>query len=219
VSALQLIIFDCDGVLVDSERICNRVLADLLVEHGASITFAETVDMFIGKSLPQTLSVAGMLLGERMPSDFRAKLAERTRSALESQLCAVSGVREVLAALKLPYCVASNGNRAKMTLTLSLTGLLRLFEGRMFSSDDVAQPKPAPDLFLRAALSLGARPENCLVIEDTPTGVMAGKAAGMQVYGFVGLTPIAKLAAAKPTGIIHSMLEVLTLPGVPSSAA
>jgi HAD superfamily hydrolase (TIGR01509 family) len=133
--------------------------------------------MFNGKSLLQTLSAAARLLGERVPSDFRARLAGRTRSGIESQLRAVHGVREVLAALKLPYCVASNGTRAKMTLTPSLTGLLRLFKGRMFSSDDIAHPKPAPDLFLRAALLLGARPENCLVIEDTPTGVIAPPAA------------------------------------------
>jgi beta-phosphoglucomutase-like phosphatase (HAD superfamily) len=147
VSALQLIIFDCDGVLVDSERICNGVLADLLVDHGAPIILAETVDVFIGKSLPQTLSAAARLLGERVPSDFRARLAERTRSGFESQLCAVHGVQEVLAALKLPYCVESNWNRAKMTLKLSLTSLLKLFEGRMFSSEDIAHLKPAPDLF------------------------------------------------------------------------
>jgi HAD superfamily hydrolase (TIGR01509 family) len=123
------------------------------------------------------------------PPDFSSRLVQRTRSVLENHLTAVSGVEEVLNSLSVPYCVASNGNRANMTFTLEHTGLLHRFQGRMYCAEDVAAPKPAPDLFLHAARESKVTPERCVVVEDTPTGVVAARAAGMRAYGFAGLTP------------------------------
>ncbi len=210
-SDVGLVIFDCDGVLVDSERASNQVLADLLCEIGIELTFEETVETFIGKNLDQTLQKAQEMLGRPPPVDFLDEFKRRGKQAFDKGLSPVPGAVEVLSVLPVPYCVASNGDRAKMQFTLSKTGLLPRFEGRMFSSEDVAAPKPAPDLFLHAANSLGASPGMCVVVEDTPGGVMAARAAGMRVYAYAGLTPRSKLLAAGPTGMIDALPELLPI--------
>lgn len=212
-SDVDLVIFDCDGVLVDSERASNQVLARLLSEIGVRLTFEETVENFIGLSLPQTLQRAEELLGGPPPENFLPELKRRTRRRFETELAPVPGAEEVLSTLPVPYCVASNGNRAKMLFTLSKTGLLHRFDRRMFSAEDVAVPKPAPDLFLHAADTLGARPENCIVVEDTPGGISAARCAGMRVYAYAGLTPRSKLLSAGPTGVIRSLPELLPIVG------
>lgn len=207
--SIDLVIFDCDGVLVDSERVSNRVLATLLSEIGVRLSFDETVENFIGKTLDQTLQRVEELRGSPPPDDFLPELKRRTKQGLEADLSAVPGAEEVLSLLPVPYCVASNGDRAKMRFTLSKTGLLPRFERRMFCAEDVAAPKPAPDLFLFAASSLGARPENCIVVEDTPGGVRAARSAGMRVYAYPGLTPRAMLLEARPTDTVDSLQDLL----------
>jgi HAD superfamily hydrolase (TIGR01509 family) len=210
-SPRSLLIFDCDGVLVDSERLSHAVLQQMLSELGVELSHEDTVLRFIGTSLPVCLARVGELLGAPPPADFRERFARRTRAAFEAGLTVVPGVVELLSALSTPYCVASNGNRAKVDFTLGHTGLLPRFDGRIFTADDVANPKPAPDLFLHAARMLGADAAHTVVIEDTPTGIAAAKAAGMRAIGFAAMTPGARLAAAGADAIARTMGELRAL--------
>jgi HAD superfamily hydrolase (TIGR01509 family) len=207
----QLVIFDCDGVLVDSERLCNQAMADELALLGVELTLRETIDQFIGRSMPQCLQVVEGLLGAPPPADFGVRLAVRTRAALEHSLQPVEGVGAVLDGLVVPFCVASNGNLAKMHFTLGHTRLLPRFEGRLFSADGVARPKPAPDLFLHAARHFAADASRCVVVEDTPTGIAAARAAGMLTVGFAGLTPRASLVDAGAHQITDTMAQLPAL--------
>ena len=191
-----LLIFDCDGVLVDSERLAHEVLCEMLAEVGISLTLREAFDRFMGSSTEKCLAVLHELLGDAPPADFMTRYGERSSAAFRAGLSPVDGITPLLEALTLPYCVASNGPREKMRFTLGHTGLLPRFEGRLFSAQDVQRPKPAPDLFLHAARTLGAAPAQCVVIEDSPTGVAAARAAGMTVYGFAAMTDPARLEAA-----------------------
>ena len=204
----NLVIFDCDGVLVDTERVSNQVMADLMAEQGLALGFDAAVEHFIGRSTAHCLAIAETLLGRALPPDLAEQYERRTQSAFERRLEAIPGIEEVLESLSLPFCVASNGERAKMRFTLGRTGLLRWFEGRVFSAEDVARPKPEPDLFLHAAQVCGAAAARCVVVEDTPTGVRAARAAGMAVIGFAGLTPVAHLREAGAQTIIQRMSEL-----------
>ena len=204
-----LVIFDCDGVLVDSERLSHGVMQAMLAERGVALSFDETVDRFIGTSLAVCLARVGELLGGAPPADFRAEFAWRTEAAFAAGLRTVPGVEQVLDSLITPYCVASNGNRAKVDFTLGHTGLLPRFAGRTFTADDVLHPKPAPDLFLFAARSMGAAPARTTVVEDTPTGIAAARAAGMRCIGFAAMTPAARLAGAD--AVVTTMAEVQAL--------
>jgi HAD superfamily hydrolase (TIGR01509 family) len=192
----SLIIFDCDGVLVDSEVITSRVFAAMLDELGIQVTVDEIFENFVGKSTVQCLEIIAGLLGGPPPVDFIEQYHKRTSVALRSELKAVEGVEIALDSLDVPYCVASNGTHEKMRTTLGITGLLPRFEGKIFAVTDVAQGKPAPDIFLYAAGKMGASPTSCAVIEDTPTGVIAAVAAGMRVYGYCAHTPSRMLIAA-----------------------
>jgi HAD superfamily hydrolase (TIGR01509 family) len=210
-TGLHLIIFDCDGVLVDSERLSHRVLVDMLAELGVELGFDDVLERFIGSSLPRCLEFVGQLLGRPAPADFQSRFAQRTKEAFAQALQPVAGIEELLAWLPVPCCVASNGNRAKMNFTLGHTGLLARFQGRMYSVEDVAQPKPAPDLFLHAARSLGAEPARCVVVEDTPTGIAAARAAGMRAFGFAAMTPAPRLRQAGADAVFSSMGELREL--------
>ena len=216
-SVPALVIFDCDGVLVDSERLSHNVLREMIFEMGGiSLTFDEAVARFMGASLPTCVARVGELLGRAPPDDFLAQFGARTRRAFEADLKAVPGVEHVLdtlsAATRTLFCVASNGNHAKVNFTLGLTGLLPRFgKGRIFTADDVVHPKPAPDLFLHAARTLGAPPEHTTVVEDTATGVAAAKAAGMRAIGFCAMTPAERLRAAGADVVVGTMDEVRLL--------
>ena len=209
----ELIIFDCDGVLVDTERVNNQVMADLVGELGLEMSFAEAVELYIGKSTEDCLRITEERLGRPVPGDLHTRWVARTRALHARELQAVSGIRELLAALTRPFCVASNGEHAQIRHNLGLTGLLPWFEGRMFSAEDVARPKPAPDLFLHAAQRCGAVAERCLVIEDTPTGVRAARAAGMTVLGFAGLTPGERLLEAGAHAVFKVMADLAQVCG------
>ena len=208
---LQLVIFDCDGVVVDSERISHAVLVEMLAELGVRLSLEEAFDRFIGASEPKTLKIIASLIGHEPPSDMAAQFAERSQAAFLKTLTAVPGVEEVLSALVQPYCVASNGSRKKVNFTLGHTGLIDRFPDRIFSAEEVANPKPAPDLFLHAAHSLGAVPARCLVIEDTPRGIMAARAAGMFAVGFCAMTPAYRLREAGAHEVFASMAELPNL--------
>jgi HAD superfamily hydrolase (TIGR01509 family) len=179
----DLVIFDCDGVLVDSEPLSNQAFADCLAEIGFDIGYDEVVRRFVGRSNASCLAEVEAEIGQPLPEDFAEHVLRRTLAALE-EVQPVPGVREALEALEHPFCVASSGDPRKMRLTLGKTGLLPFFEGRMFSAVEVAHGKPAPDLFLHAAASLGASPRRCIVIEDSLPGIQAARAAEMQVLGF-----------------------------------
>ena len=214
-----MVIFDCDGVLVDSERLTHQVVVDMLAERGVSLSFEEAVDRFIGMSMANGVVQMTDLLGGALPAEFLPEMGRRTRAAFRAGLTSVPGIEAVLDGLdrlpSRPFCVASNGNHAKVNFTLGHTDLLPRFTGqttvRIFTADDVAHPKPAPDLFLLAARTLGADPARTTVVEDTPTGVKAAKAAGMRAIGFAAMTPAGRLQAAGADAIARSMAEVAAL--------
>jgi HAD superfamily hydrolase (TIGR01509 family) len=192
----QLVIFDCDGVLVDSEPIANRTLGQMLRELGLDLTHEDIFQNFVGYSLPHCLRVIEAMLGRQPPENFLRDLQARTFTAFKTELRAMPGIEEALDRLGLPFGVASSGDHEKMNTTLGITGLLPRFVGRIFSVTQVARGKPAPDVYLFAARQLGAEPSACVVVEDTPPGVQAGVAAGMTVFGFCAHTPEHKLRAA-----------------------
>jgi len=209
--APALVIFDCDGVLVDSERLSHLVLQEMIAEYGVELTLEETLERFVGTSMQKCLALLEDVIGRAAPADFLEHFRRRSFEAFTKSLAPVPGAREVLDALPHRYCVASNGPREKMRHTLGITGLLPLVEGRMFSAQDVQRPKPAPDLFLHAAASLEAKAEHCLVVEDSPTGVTAARAAGMAVYGFAAMGQADKLRAAGADLVFDRLAE---LPGL-----
>ena len=180
----SLIIFDCDGVLVDSEPLANRVLHRLLVARGIDVTPEATHRRFLGTSATSFTAALLDLDATVVPDEFLAAFRHELLDVFSRELRAVEGAAELVASLDVPYCVASNSSRVRLIFSLRQTGLFASFEGRIFSAEDVPNPKPAPDLFLHAAESMGVGPGDCLVIEDTSTGVRAARAAGMRVLGY-----------------------------------
>jgi HAD superfamily hydrolase (TIGR01509 family) len=194
--AFELVIFDCDGVLVDSELLSNRILAEHLTAIGLPTTTEDSVRDYMGRSLSAALAVVEQRLGRALPPGFAEAYYEETFAAFARELEPVAGIHDALDQIALPSCVASSGPHAKIRHSLGLTGLLERFDGRIFSAADVEHGKPAPDLFLHAAATMGAAPERCVVVEDAPAGVQAGRAAGMTVLGYAGLTDADELRAA-----------------------
>ncbi|HEY0799470.1 MAG TPA: HAD-IA family hydrolase [Steroidobacteraceae bacterium] len=192
----DLVIFDCDGVLVDSELITNRIFAGMLNELGIPISLDEVFEQFVGRSMPQCLEMVESLLGRPVPDEFVQAYQKRSAAALRSELKAVPDIEMALATVGIPYCVASSGTHEKMNTTLGVTGLLPSFRGKMYSVTEVARSKPFPDVFLYAASQSGVAAAACAVVEDTPTGVRAGVAAGMTVFGYCALTPKHQLIEA-----------------------
>jgi len=182
-------VFDCDGVLVDSERLAVAVESRLLGELGWALTEDEVLDRFVGRSDAYMLAEIERALGRPVP-EWSDLYIEHLHAAFEAELTAVEGIHDALDELALPSCIASSGTHEKMRLTLGLTGLLDRFEGRIFSASEVEHGKPAPDLFLHAAERCGVEPERCVVVEDSRSGVEAARAAGMRSFGYTGgLTP------------------------------
>ena len=206
---IELIIFDNDGVLVDSETIANQILCDLLVENGVDITYEEVLRVFKGNSLAHCVKIArddyGVVNAERFVEIYH----QRIKAAYHA-LKSINGAHTLLESLHMPYCVASNSGRSKLIHALHITGLLHFFEGRTFSAEDVRQGKPAPDLFLYAAAQCHVLPASCLVIEDSPQGVMAAQAAGMLVIGYVPPGEPDKLSPFN-IPIIEHLLDLLPM--------
>ncbi|MEW2519999.1 HAD family hydrolase [Actinacidiphila alni] len=196
----DLVIFDNDGVLVDSEPVSNRILAGYLTELGHPTTFEDSVRDYMGAALHRVHDVVWERSGERLPADFDEAFQARVFAAFERDLEPVAGVAEVLDGLTaagVPYCLASSGSHERIRVALRTTGLYGRFgEERIFSSQDVGRGKPAPDLFLHAAAVMGVDPARCAVVEDSPLGVRAAVAAGMDVYAFTTMTPAEKVADA-----------------------
>ncbi len=181
-----LVVFDCDGVLVDSEMLAAEVLARELTEFGMAITATECIERYSGVAMVEVLRRIETERGRPLPDHFGETVRLRDEEAFRSRLKPVPGACAMLRALSLPRCVASSGRLAKMRLTLGITGLLEFLEPHLFSAEMVAHGKPAPDLFLCAALVMKKSAAECLVIEDSLAGVRAAVAAGMRVFGFVG---------------------------------
>jgi HAD superfamily hydrolase (TIGR01509 family) len=179
------VIFDCDGVLVDSERIAVRVDAEMLAELGWPLSEQEVVERFMGRTTEDMLRAIEAEVADLEPG-WEVEFDRRYRAALEAELAPVDGVVEALDAIDIPTCVASSGSHDKLRFTLGHTGLYPRFEGRIFSAHDVARGKPAPDLFLHAARSMGADPAACAVVEDSRYGVQAARAAGMRAFAYGG---------------------------------
>jgi HAD superfamily hydrolase (TIGR01509 family) len=181
----DLIIFDCDGVLVDSELLSCQCLSDELSEFGISLTLAQALELFLGRST-SAVTRHYRELGQAVPVDFPVQLKSRVLTAFARALQPIPDVETVLSGLRAPYCVASSSDLDRVALSLKLTGLAPYFGDRIYTAQMVAHGKPAPDLFLYAADKMGAQPVRTLVIEDSVSGVQAAKAAGMMVWGFVG---------------------------------
>ena len=210
----SLVLFDCDGVLVDSERLSHSVLREMIAEYGVNLTLEQTLDHFMGTSTEKGLEILASLFGQPAPADFDDIFNARSFETFTRSLEPVPGVHQLLKNLQLPYCVASNGPLKKMRFTLGHTGLLPFFEGRLFSAQDVKSPKPAPDLFLHAAASLGISAAGCLVIEDSVSGVTAARSAGMRVFGFAAMGQGEKLSQAGAHLVFE---EMATLPSILSA--
>ncbi len=206
------VIFDCDGVIVDSERITSRVWAGLLSGVGLPTTTEESLATYLGNSMPRCIEIVTEKLGRTPPDDLLPRFFAAVKVALEQEVTPVTGVVEVLDALDaagIPHGVASNGEYEKMRTTLGTTGLLARLDGRYYSAVDVARPKPAPDLFLHVAQQLGLAPARTLVVEDSPLGVLGAHAAGMTVIGYAELVSPERLMAAGADHTIHDMRELL----------
>ncbi|OUL34056.1 HAD family hydrolase [Nostoc sp. T09] len=193
----KLVIFDCDGVLVDSERIVNRIFAEMLTEVGFPMTYAEMTQQFTGKSLKTCLEIIEQSYNKPLPKNFIELCKEREITALQQELQPVSGITEILEQITSPKCVASNSSHRHIQLVLKLTGLLDRFDGKLYSANDVSRPKPFPDVYLYAAEQMNTNPEDCAVIEDSVPGVQAASAAGMTVFGYAQYSDVSRQAAAR----------------------
>lgn len=192
----ELLIFDCDGVLVDSETITNALMIEMLKPHRIVLTKEEYVQKYVGLTIESCLSQLSKEYGVVFPEAFTTEYHRMSLELLRKNVKEVEGVRCLIERLEIPFCVASNSADSKVKLMLEATNLHRYFSGKIFSSTHVSKPKPAPDVYLIAAKANNIRPEYCSVIEDTPTGIKAAKAAGMYVHGFQGLFPASVLTAA-----------------------
>jgi HAD superfamily hydrolase (TIGR01509 family) len=214
----DLVILDNDGVLCDSEPISNRVLAEYLTELGHPTTFDDSVRDFLGTAAHHVHDLLLERSGQRLPKDFDELFHGRVFEAFEAELTAVVGAETLLRTLitaRIPYCLASSAHHAWIRTALDRVGLRGyLPEERVFSAQDVGRGKPAPDLFLHAARVLGVPPERCAVVEDSPNGVLAARAAGMDVYGYSALTPADRLAGAGATALFADMAELPRLLGI-----
>ncbi len=219
-----LVIFDCDGVLVDSEPIALRVLLETLSASGLDLDTDAALDCFLGRSLASTRAILAEDFGFALSDDALAAMRRRLYAAFRAEITAISGVAAILAALRLPFCAASSSLPERIELSLRVAGLWTAFEGRVFSATQVARGKPAPDLFFYAAGCMGYAPDDCLVVEDGPAGIRAAKAAGMAVGAFIGGSHArgaqhrAAVAALEPDEMIDDMRAGDDGPG-PAAAA
>ncbi|WKU04470.1 HAD family phosphatase [Micromonospora sp. HUAS LYJ1] len=206
---VDLVIFDCDGVLVDSEPIVGRVLADRMRQLGIQITDQECSRAFAGLDQAAAARLIAGRLGGAVPPGWFDALTVAVDAALRAQVAPVPGIVPVLQQLRVPFCVASNGRPEKVALTLGACGLAAYFEGRIFTAAEVARGKPAPDLFLLAASRMGVPPASCVVVEDSESGVAAARSAGMRALRYA---PDGSTSGS--VGAFRSMAELPSLLGL-----
>ncbi|MGI9642952.1 MAG: HAD family hydrolase [Acidimicrobiia bacterium] len=208
---VDLVIFDCDGVLVDSERLYVRYDTGVLNGLGWAITEDEVIERFMGRTNAYMLSEIERELGRSIEEEWRDPIARGRQDLFRRELTPVPGIVEALDQLDTPSCVASSSAHEMLDLVLGVTGLAERFAGRVFSGVDVDHGKPAPDLFLLAAQRMGVAPQRCLVVEDSRAGVEAARAAGMRCLGFHGgITPAAHLEG-EGTVLFSSMADLPSL--------
>ncbi|AOY98407.1 HAD family hydrolase [Cupriavidus sp. USMAHM13] len=212
------VIFDCDGVLVDSEPIVNRVLNQMLNELGIGISLEESTRMFLGRAVREELDTIARLRGAPLPDNWLSTWLARRNAVLEAEVEAIEHVRDAVAAIAatgMPVCVASGADRVKVKLQLGRTGLLELFQQdareHVFSATEVKRSKPAPDVYLLAAETMGVVPARCAVVEDSPAGATAGVAAGMTVFGYAARNDAVQLRDAGASAIFADMRELPAL--------
>lgn len=212
----DLVIFDNDGVLVDSEPLSNTILAGYLTELGHPTSYEDSLRDYMGSAIHRVHDVIEERTGRKLPADFDETFHRRVFAAFERELVAVDGVADVLARLAgagVPYCVASSGSHERIRVGHRKTGLDAWFRDEIvFSAEDVGRGKPAPDLFLHAAARMGVAPGRCVVVEDSRLGVQAAIAAGTDVYGFTAMTPEERLAGAN--GYFARMTELPAILGM-----
>jgi HAD superfamily hydrolase (TIGR01509 family) len=211
-----LVIFDCDGVLVDSEPLSNTVFARALNREGIDWSVEETMRRLLGRSLKSCVEIIEGLLSRQLPEDFVHKLqAETLQVFRDAPLQPVPGINVAIDALEAAgaqTCIASSGGFDKMEVSLGVTGLLARFEGRIFSASQVSRGKPFPDLFLHAAIAMNEQPFDCVVVEDSVPGVQAAKSAGMRVMGYVGAPHTDRDAMAAAGALLFD--DMKKLPGL-----
>jgi HAD superfamily hydrolase (TIGR01509 family) len=215
---MPLIIFDCDGVLVDSETLENQIMAQCLTEIGLPLTGEQARKRYIGLSMKAVMDDVGGELGRALPEGWLSTFHARSHARLRSEIVAIAGVFEAIDALEamgFATAVASSGEHEKMAITLGRTGLYERFKGRIFSAQDVAHGKPAPDVYLLAANTLGYAPETCFAVEDSPNGARAAVAAGMTTFGYAAQIDPALLVAA---GVHHVFFDMADLPDLVARA-
>lgn len=210
---MTLLIFDCDGVLVDSERLSHAELAQLMTQLGRPMTTEQAIEIFAGQRLQDVMRTAEVLLSKPIPADLAEEAGRRLLARFRRELKPLVGVREAIETLPLARCVASSSTLERLRISMEVTGLADLFDDRLFSADQVEHGKPAPDLFLLAARSFGVSPADCIVIEDSALGIRAARAAGMKAIGFVGASHATmqlgrQLKAAGADVVIESMSEL-----------
>ena len=208
------VLFDCDGVLVDSEPVTNAVLAQMLAELGARLSLEETMRRFVGKAVREELETIERLTGRPVPEGWYAQFVQRRDAALALEAPEVPGVAGVLAHLRearVPHAVASGADRGKMRITLGRNRLLEHLEPHVYGADQVERSKPHPDVDLLAASGLGVDPRRCLVVEDTPTGTRAGVAAGATVFGYCARSDPRALLDAGAAMVFDDMQRLLRL--------
>jgi HAD superfamily hydrolase (TIGR01509 family) len=195
--SIDAVIFDCDGTLVDSEPLAFEAIAGEAELIGLALTAEKDGDLFNGQSMAGCLLAIEQRFGKRLPPGFEASMRHRMAALFRERLQPMPGALRLLQTLGVPCCVASNGPREKIELTLHITGLLPFFRDRIFSAVEVGSFKPGPGLFLHAAQALGAAPARCAVVEDSVSGVQAGLAAGMSVYALRSPQPLPRHLAAR----------------------
>ncbi|MGM3388084.1 HAD family hydrolase [Stutzerimonas stutzeri] len=189
-SSIDLLISDCDGVIVDSEILSHRVLFEALSLHVPAERLHEALEGTFGLTVPSIIELIEKRFGLSLPDTFDSDLRRQSERVVAEQVQAIPGVREALMAIDLPLAVASNSRLHNVESSLRRAGLAERVAGRIFCAEMVASPKPAPDVYLLAAERMGVAPGRCLVVEDSPTGVLAARTAGMQVIGFTGASHI-----------------------------
>ena len=194
--APKCIIFDCDGTLVDSEYLTTTVIAQMASELGIEMTAEEATKTFGGKTLDVVIYKMKELSGKEIPSDWLPRLITKVSESYKTNLIPMDGIKDVLNLISIPVCVASNGEPKHVNGSLTITGLIDYFDGKIYTASDVGIPKPAPDLFLYAAEKMNFRPSDCVVIEDSISGVTAAVRANITVYGLVGICSAEELEEA-----------------------
>jgi HAD superfamily hydrolase (TIGR01509 family) len=219
-----LIIFDCDGVLVDSEPLALRVLLDGIAERGVAIEEAVAYERFLGRSLASVIETVERDFGVALETDALERMRDTLYALFREELRAVAGVADAIGGLDVPFCVASSSQMERIRLSLEITGLAPLFDDRVFSATMVANGKPAPDLFLLAASRMQVNPGRCIVIEDSPAGIEAAQRAGMRVFAFTGGSHArsaghrSRLAALRPDLVFDDMARLPELVRTPDAS-